>query len=672
MEFIDTVLTISRFTVETAGTGRLGPWNLESTREVAFIYSIRMLRKTLWPAVDTVVFFARLQIWTWTVLGWIVQFIWSIYRHTFLLTIWMRSLKVPRLLRAKPTPKCPVCRLRPYYCNNDFVYPPLDLKTDGIRLVRALPLGHDQQISCEVETFNLHELPEFTALSYRWADDQTVHQIRLNGQTFYVRPNLQRYLEAISAGEQSGWHFIDAICINQHDNEERSMQVGLMRDIYKSATQVLAWISCRHEFPKLTKTSGFSDAEMRGFIQMFDLLTNEEFISCFDNQENLRKLQSQRPRMQEMVWFLLLEDDYWTRLWPVQEVLLANKLKFRCEGITVDWTDLEKVLSQKLSNIYGFSARSRLPPHRLFQNNPGTQHKLTMMNEIIWRRRKQFEEGSASQRLMPLHEAIVTFAAQKCSDPRDKIFGLLGVSKAQIKADYNMSIAEVYLHALIEGLVTCFEEHEEDSTNAVKKVTTLCWSLLHALDLDRMNATTSLLTLQIMQYFDLPQWTSNDLRWTGFDMDGGVVKALQYLNQNEMGAFFFRQFAQEKIYYDISRLFFEGRHPWLAKFKEYESHPYLAAFAAECIFLPAYWYSRLPLAIYEAHNSLMSFPGSWNDVRTHSEWQNLAHKTFYGLVKKGVVPHHLTVAAGLERMEGDIDKAAGLFAEHLVHPSEVG
>jgi Heterokaryon incompatibility protein (HET) len=43
-----------------------------------------------------------------------------------------------------------------------------------------------------------------------------------------------------TSGERTIW--IDSICIDQTNDQEKSWQVELMGDIYKQATQVYAWL----------------------------------------------------------------------------------------------------------------------------------------------------------------------------------------------------------------------------------------------------------------------------------------------------------------------------------------------------------------------------------------------------------------------------------------------
>lgn len=89
-------------------------------------------------------------------------------------------------------------------------------------------------LQCELAVFSLDDDLEYKVLFYCWVDPETTLEIQLNGEPFQVRPILYDFLQNASSITASGvWIFIDAICINQDDVEERSSQVALIGDIYQ-------------------------------------------------------------------------------------------------------------------------------------------------------------------------------------------------------------------------------------------------------------------------------------------------------------------------------------------------------------------------------------------------------------------------------------------------------
>ena len=123
------------------------------------------------------------------------------------------------------------------------IYKPLDPKRSHIRLVTIHPKNQvSQQIKCDLETYPLDKQLDYEALSYVWGEQGSEIEILLNGQVFPVRWNLAFALMDLRLADRPRRLWIDAICINQGDHEERSSQVLLMRQIYRYASRVVVWL----------------------------------------------------------------------------------------------------------------------------------------------------------------------------------------------------------------------------------------------------------------------------------------------------------------------------------------------------------------------------------------------------------------------------------------------
>jgi hypothetical protein len=130
---------------------------------------------------------------------------------------------------------------------------------------------------------------------------------------------------------------------------------------------------------------------------------------------------------------------YWSRLWIVQEIMLAKDIIILCGNEACDW----KVFCAPFYD-----------PFDIYQYEPSTATQrllnLKMEHKMEWR-------------LVDLLYALGN--KQKCEDPRDQIFGLLGVVMLQgqskpgwLSADYSMSEEQVYektmLHMKFHGTET--------------------------------------------------------------------------------------------------------------------------------------------------------------------------------------------------------------------------
>lgn len=137
-------------------------------------------------------------------------------------------------------------------------YPSRPLQHGEFRLIRLHPGRYGRPISCDIiiyslELSNLTDHSEwdatcnFEALSYAWGPSHKQCTIRVNACfTMQVTDNLQYALQRLRNKREVRWLWIDAIAINQGDNEEKAHQVARMIDIYRCAKRTLVWLGEPH------------------------------------------------------------------------------------------------------------------------------------------------------------------------------------------------------------------------------------------------------------------------------------------------------------------------------------------------------------------------------------------------------------------------------------------
>ncbi|KAF2809786.1 uncharacterized protein BDZ99DRAFT_342198, partial [Mytilinidion resinicola] len=99
----------------------------------------------------------------------------------------------------------------------------------------------------ELKVFPFDSAPKYEALSYVWGPPEPTKSITLNGQEVSVGVSLFAALHGLRLLNQSTngksntervlW--IDAVCVDQKNNEEKSHQVKMMGSVYKKAETVL-------------------------------------------------------------------------------------------------------------------------------------------------------------------------------------------------------------------------------------------------------------------------------------------------------------------------------------------------------------------------------------------------------------------------------------------------
>lgn len=118
-------------------------------------------------------------------------------------------------------------------CNNS--------KPNDSRVIRLLKLSRwypGKGIHAELIQAHLDNLPDYEAISYTWGDTTKTQLVTLGGLPFAVTSNVYNILEGRCSINGPRLIWIDSICINQDDLQEKSRQVRLMREIYRGAQQV--------------------------------------------------------------------------------------------------------------------------------------------------------------------------------------------------------------------------------------------------------------------------------------------------------------------------------------------------------------------------------------------------------------------------------------------------
>ncbi|KAF5251167.1 hypothetical protein FANTH_3711 [Fusarium anthophilum] len=110
------------------------------------------------------------------------------------------------------------------------------------RLVRVLPPSpHDTRLSLELRHGYIKD-GTYSALSYVWGDTSQQEYILVNRVLFRIRRNLYQALTQLRSNGVLGWLWIDSLCIQQNNIDEKSYQVGLMKAIFSSASRVYSWL----------------------------------------------------------------------------------------------------------------------------------------------------------------------------------------------------------------------------------------------------------------------------------------------------------------------------------------------------------------------------------------------------------------------------------------------
>ena len=177
------------------------------------------------------------------------------------------------------------------------------LQKGEIRLIR---MRHqetdDMHIAGHIASYPLNECPSYMALSYCWGKDVPSHLLVMNGQRIILQDNLDSFLRRVIRYKKREVDFlwIDAICINQADNEEKNTQLALMRDIYASASRIVIWLG---------EYGGNNHMALEFWKCVAEELRNDD---QFDLGLRISKGEI-------MALDCLRQREYWRRVWILQE-----------------------------------------------------------------------------------------------------------------------------------------------------------------------------------------------------------------------------------------------------------------------------------------------------------------------------------------------------------------
>lgn len=125
-------------------------------------------------------------------------------------------------------------------------YQPLDLSKREFRVLHLLPASQpSDDIHCRLQhvAFGSEEpTPIYEALSYVWGDPTVTATVTIDYTPIQVTVSLESALRRLRLSDKPRILWVDAICINQYDNGEKTHQVCIMSYLYNSASEVLVWL----------------------------------------------------------------------------------------------------------------------------------------------------------------------------------------------------------------------------------------------------------------------------------------------------------------------------------------------------------------------------------------------------------------------------------------------
>lgn len=357
--------------------------------------------------------------------------------------------------------------------HGNFPYPPLPLGVDATRILTLEPGSFYDPLIGKLIPATFDSRPKYAALSYTWSDSYPDNAmlsttplatefphagqqhlasilpkglaesfpglprggepaaLTLNGRPCHLGHNLHLALLHLRSLTSPLTLWVDALCINQADMDERNAQVALMSFIYTRATKVVAWLGTKDYRNHLDPFHCMSIDWKAGKAPHFAAsLTGATKLRC-----------SVGPDRNTLA--RITESTYWKRIWIVQEVCLPRQLVF-VYGANV-W------VYEDFRQFNAFQPMRSQPPHIKSAPHTMINDGFKPMLELFAARDKRNKEP------MKLQSLVEQFASNGCAELKDRVYGLIGLAdniRPVTRTNYAANHIEKHIDPLSSQLST--------------------------------------------------------------------------------------------------------------------------------------------------------------------------------------------------------------------------
>ncbi|GAP87007.1 putative heterokaryon incompatibility protein [Rosellinia necatrix] len=337
--------------------------------------------------------------------------------------------------------------------------------------------------------------PVYEALSYCWGDAADRRLVFCDGAPFPVTRNLETALRHLrrcgeGKGEDGGDRvlWVDAICINQNDLAERAHQVGLMRQIYETASRVVIWLGeakddshlvlplCKRLFNtwqdlllddfdladptilfrpdvgaiwrtklrEVKHNKAIMARSQGGGMANDDSHQPDGTEARREDDEAEEAMLLEDPTKEDVAAMLLLISRPWfTRCWVFQEAVLGRSPLVLCGESALEWdmfyAGVILITALSAGGLTGRHAASNMTPVMMMRN----------------KRRASMANRAAEAQRIDLLWLLWQVRELDATDPRDKVYSVLGLvgpdeaRAGRLVPDYTVSVGECYRRAAL-------------------------------------------------------------------------------------------------------------------------------------------------------------------------------------------------------------------------------
>ncbi|KAL8668853.1 MAG: hypothetical protein Q9168_006532 [Polycauliona sp. 1 TL-2023] len=361
-------------------------------------------------------------------------------------------------------------------------YTPLDPEAKSTRLLSLLPGSFHDEIHVSLGIMYLDEKPVYEALSYTWGSTDNPVRISVDVPTYTisalgghldVTQNLAVALRYLRSETQPRDLWIDAICVDQQNSEERGHQVQQMGSIFHQAERVRIWLGPESHNSSLAIDT-LSSLATQVEVDWGLLAIRPANTSVGDEIGPEWRPDTSYNKDTWLTLFRFVARPWFRRLWIWQEVLLAKTAEMQCGHDTLDWGRYRKAFFA----LYSASSPTfagALSQDAIIFRDESVQYSYNLVSRIAFK--FTFEGLLDSTR--DCH----------CADPRDRVYALINILHpsdpiAGLEPDYNKQpylvfrdviLARLHRRGDLRMLAEC-ELHNGDSAGNVRHSWIPDWS----------------------------------------------------------------------------------------------------------------------------------------------------------------------------------------------------
>ncbi|KAF2757536.1 hypothetical protein EJ05DRAFT_511333 [Pseudovirgaria hyperparasitica] len=355
----------------------------------------------------------------------------------------------PRKTRAKPTPVKPaksedaeiptnpsqLIRWRDAFekAQNKFKYDDIDAEKE-VRLLLLYAGKSSTPIQVSLRTISMDLLGKkfhYDALSYYWGDGPQIDPVFIRpvknqrdgkdikifedvyrASTFRikVKRNLYSALQHLREENEDVILWIDAICINQQNQQEKEAQVARMAHIYRQASNVCIWLG--HSNERCSNAMDFI-TRILGTPNLDDFVRKKEHVQRWLDLAHL------------------MRSDWFTRRWVIQELALAKEAVVHFGDRTISWDDLKDAVGLFSLHFDTIQQNFADADQRDMLQEIGELDLLgaQVLVDVIGNVFRRKADGTIYEPVAGLETLVSSLSTFNSSDPRDTIIALRNLAK---------------------------------------------------------------------------------------------------------------------------------------------------------------------------------------------------------------------------------------------------